>query len=248
MSALDAARPVDLDGRVVVVPGGTGNVGEGIVRAFAASGALVVVPSRSVERLTALNDLIGTSHPGRVEGRVMGYEDFDAADELAAKVVADHGRVDHVVASIGGWWQGRTMWQIDTADWQRNVVDVMTAHTAVARAFVPRLTPEGSYTMIAGFSARTAYPGAGIVSMAGAALLMMREAFSAELGGQRRVNDLVLGPIVNRSRPQGDPSWLSSDEVGEAAAFVARSSAIADQSITLSDKADLAGLLGGATA
>jgi NAD(P)-dependent dehydrogenase (short-subunit alcohol dehydrogenase family) len=232
-------------GKVVVVPGGTGNVGEGIVRAFLAAGATVVVPSRSAVRLEELKTLVDDENlPGRMVGVEAAYDTFAAATELAETVVRDHGRIDHVVASIGGWWQGKTLWQTAEDDWQQNFVDVGTTHLAVARAFVPRLEDDGSYTLIAGFSGRKPYAGAGIVSMIGAGLLMMREVLSAELRGQRRVNDLVLGPIVNRSRPDGDPSWLTADQVGQAAVHVAEHPEIADRSITLDHQGDLGLLLG----
>ncbi|MCM0676847.1 hypothetical protein NCC78_19465 [Micromonospora phytophila] len=43
---------------------------------------------------------------------------------------------------------------------------------------------------------------------------MLRKTLSAEGGQQRRVNTLVFGPLLNRARPHGDPTWLSSDHVG----------------------------------
>uniref|UniRef100_J1ZU03 Uncharacterized protein n=1 Tax=Streptomyces auratus AGR0001 TaxID=1160718 RepID=J1ZU03_9ACTN len=46
-------------------------------------------------------------------------------------------------------------------------------------------------------------------------MLMMREALSAGLRGQRRANHLLLGPNINRSRPNGDSSWLTADQAGE---------------------------------
>ena len=45
-----------LDKAKVVVAGGTGGVGEGIVRAFLKQGAHVVVPSRSESKLEGLRE------------------------------------------------------------------------------------------------------------------------------------------------------------------------------------------------
>ncbi|WP_432097024.1 SDR family NAD(P)-dependent oxidoreductase [Streptomyces sp. bgisy100] len=237
--APDARNDAPLDGRVVVVPGGTGNVGEGIVRAFLRTGATVVVPGRSRERLDALAELIGPRPGGRLVPLHAGYGTFDEATGIAERIVADHGRVDHVVPSIGGWWMGRTLWQTDENDWQKHFVETTTSHLAVARAFVPRLDAAGSYTLIAGFAAREPYPRAGVISMHGAAVLMMREALSADLRGQRRVNNLLLGPIVNRSRPTGDPSWLTADQVGEAAVAVTLAPSVRDESIRLGTVGEL---------
>jgi 3-oxoacyl-[acyl-carrier protein] reductase len=228
-----------LDGKVVVLPGGTGNVGEGIVRAFLKAGATVVVPSRSQSRLDGLTALMGPELGGNLKTVAAGYSTFAEADLLAEKIVTEHGRVDHVVAAVGGWWMGKALWEIGQDDWQKVFVDVATSHMALARSFVPRLAEHGSYTTIAGFSGRKPYPAAGIVSMQGAAQLMMREALSAELRGQRRVNDLILGPVINRSRPGGDANWLTSDQVGQAAVGVARTPAIADEHVILDTTDDL---------
>ncbi|ELP63125.1 SDR family oxidoreductase [Streptomyces turgidiscabies] len=178
-----------LEGEVVVVPGGTGNVGEGIVRAFLRAGATVVVPSG---RLDQLVELVGPEPAGKLRTLAAGSATFGEADQLATKVLAEFGHVDHVVVSVGGWWAGKELWQTSADDWQKIFVDVATSHMALARSFVPRLSEDGSYTTIAGFSAKKAFPSAGIVSMQGAAQLMMREVLTAELGGRRRVNDRLL--------------------------------------------------------
>ncbi|WP_112134288.1 SDR family NAD(P)-dependent oxidoreductase [Glycomyces dulcitolivorans] len=236
---MDNARTGSMAGRVAVVPGGTGSVGEGIVRAFLSAGADVVVPSRSQAKLDELSELIGPELAERLHGVTGAYGTFAEAEQLAETVKERFGRIDHVVPAVGGWWMGQTLWQTSEDAWQRFFLDVTTAHTAVARAFVPRLEAEGSYSMISGFSAQKPYAGAGIVSMSGAALLMMREVLSAELQGQRRVNDLILGPVITRTRPGGQPDWLTADQVGEAAVLVAANPAVADEHLVLDTVANL---------
>lgn len=223
-----------LTDKTVVVPGGTGNVGEGIVRQFLRAGARVIVPSRTQARLDTLRALV-KDDAERLEGVVAAYGSFDEAEELAESL----GVVDHVVTSVGGWWAGAAVWQTSEQDWQRFFVEPAATHFALLRAFIPRLAAGGSYTAIAGFSSQTPYPGAGIVSMQGAAQLMMRDVAAAELRGQRRLNDLVLGPIINRSRPRGDPNWVTSDQVGEISVLLAASDA-ADERINLETQQQLA--------
>ena len=58
-----------------------------------------------------------------------------------------------MVASIGGWWQGKALWEVDEQDWQRWFVGLSTAHMAMARAWIPRLPQGGSYLLILGGSA-----------------------------------------------------------------------------------------------
>lgn len=214
-----------LVGRRVLVPGGTGNVGEGVVRALLEQGAVVVVPSRSPDRLEALRGLLGHHLADRLVTVEASYDSFAAADALADTVFADGGVTD-VVALVGGWWAGKSLWQISEEDWQQVFVSPATTHMALVRAFLPRLG-HGSYTTIAGFSSYTAEPGSGPVSMQGAAQLMMRRTLSGEIADGPRVNDLMLGPIITRARPQGKRDWLNADEVGQAVAKV-----IADPTIT----------------
>ena len=71
---------------------------------------------------------------------VHDYTTFAGADDLATQMVANLGGIDDVVASIGGWWAGRRLWEIDESDWSSAFVDLATTHMAIARAVLPRLT------------------------------------------------------------------------------------------------------------
>ena len=86
-----------LTDKTVVVPGGTGNVGEGIVRQFLRAGARVIVPSRSESRLNDLRGYLGTD-VDRLVGVTAAYGTFDEADTFAESL----GQIDHVVTSVGG--------------------------------------------------------------------------------------------------------------------------------------------------
>lgn len=234
----------DLHARTVLVPGGTGNVGEGIVRTLLTAGARVVVPSRSADRLDSLRELIGTPLADRLEGVVATYETFADADELGASLSAKGIRVTDVVALVGGWWSGKALWEISESDWARVFVSPATTHIALVRAFLPHLDPAGSYTLVAGFSSYSAEARSGPVSMQGAAQLMMRRVLSKEITDGPRVNDLMLGPIINRSRPQGRKQWLTADEVGMVAARVISDPTITDTTVDIQTRASFEELVG----
>ena len=212
---LDRAVRPDLSGRRVVIPGGTGSVGEGIVRAWLAAGADVVVPSRTQGRADQFTEVLGElAGSPRLHLVVGDYTDFDTAEAMAARITGELGEVTDVVASIGGWWQGRPLWEVTTQEWSRWFVGLTTAHVAQVRAWIPRLGKRGSYQLVLGGSAVTPVPGASLINMEQAALLMMRQVLSAEVGDQRRVVSTVLGPVDTRLRRWVDPSWVSGDEVG----------------------------------
>lgn len=226
---LDKARYPDLRGRRVVVAGGTGDVGEGIVRAWLKTAAQVIVPSRSegkVERFRqAISDL---GSPANLHVVIGDYDGFEKATLMAKHIAADHGPVTDVVASIGGWWQGKPLWEVSEEEWQRYFVGMTTSHAATARAWSPLLPKTGSYQLILGGSAVEPVPGASIISMQQAALLMMRRVLSVEVGGRHRVAAQILGPVVTRARKHVDPEWVSNEEVGLVSAAIAADPAVTD--------------------
>ena len=109
----------DLTGRRVLVPGGTGGVGEGIVRAYLAAGADVVVPTRSSARADGFRAVLGAAATERLHLVVQEYGTFADAETLAATMQERLGGIDDVVAPIGGWWAGKRLAEIDDADWRR---------------------------------------------------------------------------------------------------------------------------------
>ena len=228
----------DLSDRRVVIPGGTGAVGEGVVRGYLAAGADVVVPTRSQQRAEEFRAMLGdaaTEHLHLVTG---DYTTFTGAEELAEEVARRLGGVDDVVAPIGGWWAGKRLWEIGDEDWQGAFVDLATAHVAVMRAFLPRLSAHGAYSLIVGVSALTPVPGSGLVSMEQAALLMMQQVLQAELGGRPRVFALVLGGVNTRLVDSADPDWVSADLVGAVAVAASAAMEVDGQQIRLRSRVE----------
>lgn len=231
------ARP-DLSGRRVVVPGGTGAVGEGVVRSYLAAGADVVVPTRTQERAEEFRRVLGDAATDHLHLVVHDYTTFAGAEQLAEEMERRLGGVDDVVAPIGGWWAGKRLWEIDESDWQNVFVGLAAAHVAVLRAFLPRLNARGAYTLIVGASAFTPVPGSGLVSMEQATLLMMRQVAEAEVAGQQRVFALVLGPVRTRLLDSGDPDWVSAEQVGAVAVAASAAAEVGGLEIRLRSQAE----------
>ncbi|WP_369394560.1 SDR family NAD(P)-dependent oxidoreductase [Streptomyces sp. CG1] len=229
----------DLSGRRVVVPGGTGAVGEGVVRGYLAAGADVVVPTRTQERAEEFRRVLGDAATDRLHLVVHDYTTFAGAEQLADEMERRFGGVDDVVTPIGGWWAGKRLWEIDESDWQSAFVGLAAAHVAVLRAFLPRLNTRGVYTLIVGASAFTPVAGSGLVSMEQAALLMMRQVLEAEVEGEQRVFALVLGPVRTRLVDSGDPDWVSADQVGAVAVAASGAATMGGREIRLRTQAEM---------
>jgi 3-oxoacyl-[acyl-carrier protein] reductase len=235
----------DLTGRRVVVAGGTGAVGEGIVRCFLRAGAEVIVPTRTQQRLEEFRGILQTeARADRLTLMVADYTTIEAAEELARRLQADPGSgVTDVVSTIGGWWAGGTIWQTSRLAWEKHFTEMATAHFAMARAWVPKLPPHGSYQVILGGSAIQPSPGSGIVSMQQAAILMMGNVLQVEAGEQRRVFTNLLGPVNNRNRRVQRPEWVAASDVGLIATLLSGDASIRSRHVRLLDKSDLRGVL-----
>ena len=209
----------DLTGRRVLVPGGTGGVGEGIVRAYLQAGADVVVPTRTTERGEALRATLGTLGTSPLlHLPTHDYTTFAGAAALVAEMTTRRGGIDDVVVPVGGWWQGGPLTEIGEDDWASAFTDLTTAHMAIARATIPRLDGTGAYIVVVGQSAEFPVPGSGLVSMEQAALLMMQRVLAAE-SPEQRIHAMELGPVRTRF-VEGEPEWVSTDEIGAAAVTI----------------------------
>ena len=206
------------EGKVILVAGGTGAVGEGIVKYLAENGATVLVPTRSEDK--ALDALGYVDQPYR---KNVFYLFDDISDEADAQkmhdVIVDHfEQLDGMVSSLGGWWQGAALTDITKAEWEELMQGLLTAHFVASKTLMPLLR-HSNYTFISGVSAEDAAFSkySGPVAPAGAAVLMLSELYAVEMAGRFNVNALVLGPVNTRVRPTSyrKDSYVSSKTVGE---------------------------------
>lgn len=202
----------------VLVAGGAGAVGEGIVDRFLSADWRVLVPSRSQARLDAQRDRLGA--PDNLVGLAGDVGTETGAHALRDQMRSEGVRLNAVVASIGGWRSGPLLVDTPLADWRSVLDGNLTSHLVLAQAFLPLLPPGGAYTIIVGDTAEAPVRGAGPVSVAASAVLMLSRALALESAGKGvRVNALVLGPVKTR-RSSGRYDWVTSEEVGDTAVWL----------------------------
>jgi len=208
-----------LVGKVALVLGGAGEVGEGIARALLASGAIVAVASRDNDKLSAIHDRIPVEWDGQY---VPIHGDIGTPDGAAAvrdRVEFVCRRLDAVVASLGGWWQKAPIIFSNLGDWTKVLENNLTLHYLAATTFVPMINKRAgsSYLFINSAAADVPVPNSGLISVSAHAQLMLMRVLASEHRHEPiRVNSLVLGtPIVTRTRPDGEPDWLTVEEVGQ---------------------------------
>ncbi len=208
---------MDLIGKRAVVAGGTGEVGEGIVRQLALAGASVIVPARSEAKLDVVRLRLGEERQ-RVHGIVGEFATLPDACEVRGRIL-EGGPVDVVVASLGGWWQGGTLPEVAMEDWDRVIENNLTTHFVVARTYIPLLHGrEGShYIQITGGACEMPIPNSSLISITAAGVRMLGRMLETELRASViRISQVEIdSPVASRSRPDAQPSWVTADEVGE---------------------------------
>lgn len=216
--------------RNVLVAGGAGGIGEGIVRALLASvpDVRVIASSRSAERLALLESRVGEyADPQRLIGIVGNAGDPRGAEAIRDRIRSELGALDVAIPSLGGWWEGGPLLDVDLATWDAVMLEMLDIHFVFARTFVPELArrPGGWYLAIGGGAAFFPVPDASLVSIAAAAQLMLTRALAAENErGDVRISELVVnGPVRTReSEPAAQADWITADDVGTVVADLVR--------------------------
>src|SRR5271154_3445688 len=104
---------INFSGKVVVIAGGTGGLGNAVSLAFLEEDARVVVTYRKEEEFTALKQAAGVK-AAAIEGAVVDVTDERATSEFVGGVLSRHGRVDALVNTVGGYAGGVNRWELGT--------------------------------------------------------------------------------------------------------------------------------------
>lgn len=211
--------------KVALVIGGAGEVGEGVVRQFLIHGATVIVPSRDQYRLDQLREHLGRFCCDRLVTFQGGCGSEEGGLDIRKKIEQDLSRLDMVVASIGGWWQGETLSQVPLRIWNQIMENSLTAHFVAARTFLPMLADleDSSYTLLNGGAALVPMTSAGPISISASAQLMLKDVLAEEFEQNKvRINTLLIKTKVNtRSQPNPKHHWITADEVGLYSVYLA---------------------------
>lgn len=206
-----------LENKIVVIAGGTGAVGEGIVKSLLHEGAITIVPVRTKAKGEVLKSYV-QDHQNLYLWENEESEDDNAAN-LKKWVVEKFGRIDLAIASLGGWYQGGRLDQMPTEDWHMVMNNNLNSHFYFAKAMMSYFheVDAGMFVMINGGAAEMVVPGAASMSIIAMAQLTMTQALAAEAKGTNiKVHSVIaITPVKTRARPVTPPSWISAEEIGD---------------------------------
>ncbi|HZU19161.1 MAG TPA: SDR family NAD(P)-dependent oxidoreductase [Candidatus Dormibacteraeota bacterium] len=228
-----------VEGRIALITGAGGRIGASVARAMVREGARVAVVDVDVERAR------GTAERLRAEGGAAVDLSADVGDPLSveravAQAEAALGLPD-ILVNGAGIFPNRPLLEMDLEEWERvfhvNVRGTMLVSKALASRWVGRGV-KGAIVNLSSIAATSARAGASHYAASKAAVNMLTQVMSIELGPYGiRVNAVAPGLIIDRVVRRREPGLMeyvnlsleatplgrtgSPDDVAEAIVFLA---------------------------
>jgi len=218
-----------LAGRVAVVAGGTGALGQAVTLRLLADGAVVAVPYAVEEERERLTQRVAAADRQRLVVQAVDVIDVKAMTAFAEGVVAARGKIDVLVAGVGGF-AGGSLLETDVETWKRMLDLNLTSAFSVAKAVVPAMV-RARYGRVVVVASRAVVPPAGgfiayTVAKAGAI------AFTQALALETRTLGITVNAVLpstmdtpaNRAAmPDSDrKGWVPVEAVADAIAVLVR--------------------------
>ncbi|MEI6381833.1 MAG: SDR family oxidoreductase [Cyanobacteriota bacterium ELA615] len=216
----------NLDKKIILVAGGTGNVGEGITAHYLKEGATVVVPSRKQESLDNLSNYLGDLAKTNFVPIIGNISTAEGVNKVRDDVLKTCGRLDGVLASIGGWWTGnKPLTEVSMEVWQQYIDSNLTSHFLLAKTFLPVLAKEktSSYILLGGTAAEVPLKNLSPVGIPAAAQLMLARIIIEENKGNGiRINEVIVqGMVKTRAmEAHSSPEWITPEEIAQFTAWL----------------------------
>lgn len=214
------------EGKVVLVTGASGNLGQVVAREFAAQGAKLVLVAREAEPLKTLAGELPTE--SMTEAADLG--DPALVDTLVQRVEAQFGGIDVLVHTVGGYAAGKPVHEADVDTLEKmlslNVRPVFVTCGRVAKSMVERGTG-GKIVVILAKAALKGGAKSGAYTASKAAAQRIVESMALELRDFGINVNAILPSIIdspaNRAdMPNVDPAkWVTGKDLADSIVFLA---------------------------
>lgn len=222
---------MQLDGKVAIISGGGSGVGAAVARAFAESGAQVVIGGRRPAQLRETAEAIQTPRP--VRWAPLDVSDREQVRSFVEQVGRDLGRVDILVNNAGVNIKDRRMEVLAGKDWDALLDINATGAFNLISAVLPLMRAQRAGLIISISSTSGIRPsslGGAAYSAAKSALMALTRVVGQEEGANG-IRTSVISPgeidtplLANRPTPVTDEHRariLQPEDVAAAALFVA---------------------------
>lgn len=221
--------PGPLAGRVAVITGGTGALGQTVTLRFLADGAIVAVPYAVQAERDRLYERVAAADRDRLVMGPVDVGDLAAMTAFATSTVAARGKIDVLVAGVGGF-AGGSLLETDAETWKRMLDLNLTTAFSAAKAVLPPMVG-ARYGRIVIVASRAVVPPAGgfiAYTVAKAGVIAFTQALAQETRERGVTVNAVLPstmdtPANRAAMPNADRSgWVPVESVADAIAILAR--------------------------
>jgi 3-oxoacyl-[acyl-carrier protein] reductase len=214
-----------MNGKIVVITGASGALGQVVLERAVKSGATIAAIDHSART--------PASTPDRLQIGGVDLSDAAQADAAMAAVVKQFGKID-VLINIAGAFTFENIADGNNKSWETmHRLNLLTALNA-SRAAIPHLTSSkaGRIINIGAMGALQAGAGMGPYAASKAGVHRLTETLAAELKGKVTVNAVLPSTIDTaanrRDMPNADFSkWVTPDELASVILFLASDAASA---------------------
>jgi len=184
-------------GRVALVTGAAGGIGDATARRYAAANADVVLTDVT-DDVHRVAKSVAEDFPNRkVHSLVVDVTDEQSIAAAAEDVRSNFGRLDHLALVAGVLNAAAPVEKLDAAEWNRVFAINLTGPFLTSKGFIPLLRENGGGTIVAisSYWARKVRPEYSPYCASKAGLIGFVEVLARELAPAIRVNAVLPGHI-----------------------------------------------------
>jgi NAD(P)-dependent dehydrogenase (short-subunit alcohol dehydrogenase family) len=194
--------------KVALVAGGTGGLGRAVSLAFLEEGAEVVVTYREQKELDGLKREAG-ENASSLAGHSVDVTDEASVRQLFDKILAEHGRVDVLVNTVGAYAGGVNLWEVESKIFDQMIALNLRSGYVLAKVVLPAMLKQksGSIVNISSKAAVDHGAGASAYAASKAGALALMDSLAAEVKGTGvRVNSILPSIIDTEANRKAMPS------------------------------------------
>jgi NAD(P)-dependent dehydrogenase (short-subunit alcohol dehydrogenase family) len=231
-----------MTGRVAVVTGGTGALGQTITTDLLEAGGTVAIPYAVPDELRGLESRLAPGLRARLLALPTDVTREDAMGKFVQAVRDRLGRVDGLVNAVGGF-AGGDLLSTSLAEWERMMALNLTSTVIACRAVLPLMIAGGGGRVVNIASRAVLAPQGGFIAytVSKAGVITLTQALSQEAKKHRITVNAVLPSTMDtpgnrRAMPDADRSeWVRPEDVAHVVSFLLseRAAAVTGASLTL---------------
>jgi NAD(P)-dependent dehydrogenase (short-subunit alcohol dehydrogenase family) len=214
-------------GKVVLVAGGTGGLGHAVSLAFLQEGARLIVADQKEQDFASLRQA-ARANASNFIARSVDVTDEAAVHQLIEGIAAEHGRLDVLVNTVGGYAGGIKLWELDSKLFDQMLTLNLRSCYVLTRA-AAKVMLKHAKGAIVNVSAKAALDhGAGAAAYAAskAAALALIDSLAADLKGSGvRVNSILPSIIDTEANRKAMPganfaNWPKPEDIARVILFL----------------------------